>query len=118
MEKYPDGIKQLFGKDSDGDRIIDTGIAYEIENLLKAGSKKIKAKTVVTAYNQNYLSEIVEFLDGFGLESIAFCPYARSIYKHSDDLYVDPEGYLKSKALLESSFDPKDWIPSGSESEI
>ena len=36
MEKYPTGIKELFGRDSDNDMIIDTGIAFETESLLKA----------------------------------------------------------------------------------
>ncbi|MBP7551789.1 MAG: flagellar filament capping protein FliD [Spirochaetes bacterium] len=36
MEKYPAGIKQLFGSDTDGDILIDNGIAYEAERLLKA----------------------------------------------------------------------------------
>ena len=36
MERYPLGIKEMFGRDNDGDMIIDSGIAYETESLLKA----------------------------------------------------------------------------------
>ena len=40
MEKYPTGVKELFSKDSDGDMIIDTGIAYKITTYLKAYTMK------------------------------------------------------------------------------
>lgn len=42
IEKYPDGVKQLFGYDTDGDIIIDTGVAFETEKLLKAYTSKDK----------------------------------------------------------------------------
>lgn len=35
MEKQPEGVKQLFGYDSNGDMVADAGIGYEVENLLK-----------------------------------------------------------------------------------
>ena len=40
MEKFPEGVKQLFGYDSNGDMIADTGIGYEVENLLKIYTAK------------------------------------------------------------------------------
>lgn len=36
MEEYPDGIKQLFGNDINEDVIIDSGVAFEMERLLKS----------------------------------------------------------------------------------
>lgn len=36
IEQHPVGIKELFGRDNDGDLIIDGGIAFEVERLLKA----------------------------------------------------------------------------------
>ena len=35
MGKYPDGVKDMFGNDTNGDLAIDTGIAFEVEKLLK-----------------------------------------------------------------------------------
>lgn len=40
MEKYPDGVKELFAKDTNQDFIPDTGIAVEINNLLKGYMQK------------------------------------------------------------------------------
>lgn len=40
MEKYPDGVKELFAKDTNQDFIPDTGIAVEINNLLKGYMEK------------------------------------------------------------------------------
>ena len=40
MEKYPDGVKELFAKDTNQDFIPDTGIAVEITNLLKGYMQK------------------------------------------------------------------------------
>lgn len=40
MEKYPQGVKELFGYDSDEDFIIDTGIAFEVNRLLAAYTMK------------------------------------------------------------------------------
>ncbi len=40
MDKYPVGVKELFGKDTDGDLIIDTGAAYEVDSLLKLYNSK------------------------------------------------------------------------------
>ena len=40
MEKYPDGEKELFAKDTNQDFIPDTGIAVEINNLLKGYMQK------------------------------------------------------------------------------
>ncbi len=36
MQAYPDGIKQLFGNDTTGDNIINDGVAYQINSLLRA----------------------------------------------------------------------------------
>lgn len=36
MEKYPEGVKELFGRDTDNDFIFDSGIAVEINRQLKA----------------------------------------------------------------------------------
>jgi len=35
MEKYPSGVKELFGNSINGNMIVDSGVAYEIDNLLK-----------------------------------------------------------------------------------
>ncbi len=35
MEKYPLGIKELFGSDTNGDMIVDSGVGFEIDNFLK-----------------------------------------------------------------------------------
>ena len=40
IEKYPEGVKQLFGYDTDGDVIIDSGVAFETEKLLKSYTSK------------------------------------------------------------------------------
>jgi len=40
MEKYPIGVKELFGRDNDGDLIIDSGVAFEIETLLRGFTMK------------------------------------------------------------------------------
>lgn len=40
IEKYPEAVKQLFGYDTDGDIIIDSGIAFETEKLLKSYTQK------------------------------------------------------------------------------
>jgi len=40
MEKFPEGVKQLFGYDSNGDLVADTGIGFEVENLLKLYTSK------------------------------------------------------------------------------
>ena len=36
MTKYSDGVKELFGNDTNGDYIINSGVGYEIDNLLKS----------------------------------------------------------------------------------
>lgn len=38
LNKYPDGVKELFGKDTNGDFIVDSGVAYEMYNLLRGYS--------------------------------------------------------------------------------
>ncbi|HPO49841.1 MAG TPA: flagellar filament capping protein FliD, partial [Spirochaetota bacterium] len=40
MEKFPEGVKQLFGYDSNGDMVADTGIGFEVETLLKLYTTK------------------------------------------------------------------------------
>ncbi len=35
VEKYPKGVKELFGMDTDGDYLVDNGAAFQIEKLLK-----------------------------------------------------------------------------------
>lgn len=36
MNKYADGVKELFGRDSNGDLIVDSGLGYEMYNMLRA----------------------------------------------------------------------------------
>ncbi len=40
MQKYPDGVKELFGSDANKDLIIDGGIAFLVQNLLKVYTTK------------------------------------------------------------------------------
>ncbi len=40
MQKYPDGIKQIFGNDTTGDMIINDGVAYQLDVLLGAYTTK------------------------------------------------------------------------------
>jgi flagellar hook-associated protein 2 len=40
VEKYPVGVKELFGKDLDGDLVVDSGVGYEIEKTLKAYTQR------------------------------------------------------------------------------
>jgi flagellar hook-associated protein 2 len=40
MEKYPEGVKQLFGFDKSGDMIADSGIGFELESVLKLYTAK------------------------------------------------------------------------------
>ncbi|MBN1682656.1 flagellar filament capping protein FliD [Candidatus Bathyarchaeota archaeon] len=40
MEKYPEGVKELFGSDTNKDLIIDNGIAFLVQELLKVYTSK------------------------------------------------------------------------------
>ncbi|HBD94084.1 MAG: hypothetical protein A2015_08565 [Spirochaetes bacterium GWF1_31_7] len=42
MEKYPEGVKELFGKDVDNDFTYDTGISVEINKLFKGFLEKTR----------------------------------------------------------------------------
>ncbi|MBN2544379.1 MAG: flagellar filament capping protein FliD [Spirochaetes bacterium] len=35
MEKYPAGIKELFGMDTNNDLVVDSGVAFELDKLIK-----------------------------------------------------------------------------------
>ncbi|MCG8572724.1 MAG: flagellar filament capping protein FliD [Spirochaetes bacterium] len=41
MEKFPDGIKSIFGSDSDNDLIVDGGLAFEVEKILKSYTSRV-----------------------------------------------------------------------------
>jgi flagellar hook-associated protein 2 len=40
MQKYPDGVKELFGTDTNGDLMIDNGLAFKIQNYLQLYTTK------------------------------------------------------------------------------
>lgn len=58
MEKYPEGVKQIFGDDNDKDFVYDTGIGVEVNKLLKAYLEKDKG--YFDLLNQSYKSDIDE----------------------------------------------------------
>ena len=35
IERFPDAVKELFGSDTDGDLVVNAGVAYSLENLLR-----------------------------------------------------------------------------------
>ena len=56
MEKYPEGVKELFGRDVDNDYVFDTGIAVEINKLLKAYLDK--SSGYFDRRNESYIRDI------------------------------------------------------------
>lgn len=56
LEKNTIGIKQLFGYDQDSDYIIDTGVAFDISQLLKGYTEK--GTGIFDARNHTYREEI------------------------------------------------------------
>ena len=65
-------------------------IVKTMDRLLKKGIK-VTTNTVVTPYNLRGLPRLILFLIEKGLTAIHLSRYARSIYRHRDDLFLGRE---------------------------
>ena len=73
------------------DCIIET-----IKNLTKHGIN-IRVKSVMTNFNIKGIEELILMLYKYGITQILIEDYGRSYYRHSDDLFVDPNLSLWAK---------------------
>jgi len=61
-----------------------------IQNLVKAGIK-VETNSVITPYNIYQVPELIEKLVELGVSGIRISPYARTYYRHSDQLFLSSE---------------------------
>lgn len=61
-----------------------------IQNLLAAGIP-VRAKAVITSLNHQELRDYVGTLAGLGVRHFIFSTYARSFYRHDDDLFLSDD---------------------------
>jgi len=75
-------------------------------NLIAAGINP-RIKCVLTPYNWKEASQIVELFSSLGVRRFQFVQYGRSIYRHTDDLFLSGEQKLRlseSMPLLVSRY--------------
>ncbi|MFH1547301.1 MAG: radical SAM protein, partial [bacterium] len=65
-------------------------ISKTMDRLLK-NNIKVTTNTVVTSYNFSHIPELVLFLVQKGVVTIHLSQYARSLYRHRDDLFLSKE---------------------------
>lgn len=104
MERYPLGIKEMFGRDNDGDMIIDSGIAFETESLLKA----------YTMRDRGYFDSMARSMDDkIQRQDKAISGYKDKLERDEQKLKEDFYKMEKSAAEMEESRKRFDNINSG-----
>ncbi|MGB9607155.1 MAG: radical SAM protein [bacterium] len=79
--------KYLLGVDDYPSRMIKV-----IKKLINSGIKT-STNTVITPYNVEGIPSLIRLLISIGVSCIALAPYGRSLYRHSDDLFLSLEQY-------------------------
>ncbi len=61
---------------------------------------RVKTVTVLTPYNIGHLPELGEAMISAGTGKVIFTSYGRSLYRHSDELFISPEERRRAEHIV------------------